>query len=300
MKYNILILLMIFTLPLVAQNEPTKSESATIQPTIMVIPFTKKSQDVRRTLDNNKQVRIAITLVKESFDNRGFTTVDFSAKLKEMELRAAFTSDNPSDIKTEIVRYSGADIYIEVDAQMVRDASGNSAQVILTGYDASTGNSLSNKVGFSNKFYTEDFGKLTAKAVEKISEDFLNVIQSKFSEIIENGRFVAVEFAIGGEDDLTMSSEVGEDELPLADMLELWMEENAYKGYYHIQGATDLKVIFDQVRIPIKDSKKRNYTSNKFALDIYKSLKKFKTIEGDKLSVKKSVKGNTIFITLSL
>ena len=274
------------------------AQNNTVQPTIMVIPFTKDGQDIRRVLDNSEESRVALSLVKEAFDNRGFTTVDFVAKLKEIESRAAFTSDNPSDIKTEIVSYSGADMYVEVDAQMERGSGGNSARVVLSGYDASTGNSIANKVGFSPKFYTDDFAKLTAKALEKITEDFLNVMQSKFTEIVENGRFVAVEFAIGENSSLTMATEMAEDELPLSDVLELWMEENAYKGYYHIQGTTDLKVIFDQVRIPMKDDKERNYTTNKFALDIYKNMRKLETAEGTSLSIKKAVKGNTIFITI--
>lgn len=288
-----------FAVPLAAQKtEPTAPAKATVQPTIMVIPFTRDKEDIRRVLDADVNRRIAITKVKEAFDNRGFTTVDFVAKLKETESRQVFTSDNLTDVKTQLIEFAGADVYVEVEASLQRSESGNSAQVILTAYEASTANSLSNKVGFSGKFYTEDFGKLTAKATESVIEDFLNVMNAKFSEIVENGRFVAVEFSIASDSELRMSTETEQEGLPLSDALESWMGTAALKGYYHIQGTSDLKMVFDQVRIPLKDANGVTYSTNKFALEIFKFCKTLSR-GGIKLTAKKDVRSNTIFITLS-
>ena len=79
----------------------------------------------------------------------------------------------------------------------------------------------------------------------------------------------------------------------LSDQLEEWMSKNAYKNNYHIQGTTDLKMIFDDVRIPLKDqSTGQNYNSNRFALELFKYLKSIS------LDPKKDIKGNTIYITL--
>ena len=80
--------------------------------------------------------------------------------------------------------------------------------------------------------------------------------------------------------------------LPLSDELEEWMGKNAFKNNYHIQGTTDLKMIFDDVRIPLKDANGNNYNPNKFALEIFKFLKSLS------LDVKKDVKGSTIYITI--
>ena len=90
-----------------------------------------------------------------------------------------------------------------------------------------------------------------------------------------------------------MSSEVGEDELPLSDQIEMWMEENAFKNYYHIQGTTDLRMIFDDVRIPLKNQATgTNYSSNKFALAMFKFFK------GIGVPPAKDIKGSTIYFTL--
>jgi len=278
-----------------AQNPATNSggQVVTVQPKIMVIPYTKEGEDLRTILESDENKRIAITMIKEGFDNRGYTTVDFVAKLKAAKDNSLFTSDNQSDIKSQIIQMSGADIYVQAEVIVERGASGNSVKLILTAFEASTGNSLSNKVGESGRFYTEDFNKLASKAVENCVEEFLSTMQNKFTDIVNNGKSVIVDISFIEGSSYLMSSEVGPDELPLADQIELWMEENAFKNNYHIQGTTDLRMIFDDVRIPLLDQTTgNNYNPNKFALEIYKF---FKSIG---LQAGKEVKSNTIYITI--
>ena len=265
----------------------------TVQPKIMVIPYTKEGEDIRTILEADVNKRIAITKIKESFDSRGFTTVDFVAKLKAAKDNNVFTSDNQTDIKTQIIQISGADIYVQAEVNVQIGQSGTSVKLILTAYEASTGNSLSNKIGESGKFFTDDIGKLASKAVESVAEDFLNQMQIKFTDIVNNGKSVIVEISFGANSQYNMSSEIGSDGLPLSDQLEMWMEKNAFKNNYHIQGTSDLKMIFDDVKIPLKDQASgNNYNPNKFALELWKFIK------GLGLQPGKDVKGNTIFITI--
>lgn len=71
-----------------------KTKVVTVQPKIIVIPFTKEKEDIRTVLETNVNRRIAITKVKEAFDNRGFTTVDFIGKLKAANDNNVFTSSS--------------------------------------------------------------------------------------------------------------------------------------------------------------------------------------------------------------
>jgi hypothetical protein len=292
---TLLLLLYFGVIPVFSQNAATNSggQVQTVQPKIMVIPYTKKGEDIRTILEADVNKRIAITKIKESFDSRGFTTVDFVAKLKAAKDNNAFTSDNQTDIKTQIIQMSGADIYVQVEVNVQKGQSGTSVTLILTGYEASTGNSLSNKIGESGKFFTDDIGKLASKAVESVAEDFLNVMQIKFTDIVNNGKSVIVDISFDAGSQYNMSSEIGSDGLPLSDQLEMWMEKNAFKNNYHIQGTSDLKMIFDDVKIPLKDQASgNNYNPNKFALELWKFIK------GLGLQPGKDVKGNTIFITI--
>ena len=278
-----------------SQNAATSSggQVQTVQPKIIVIPYVKEGEDIRTILEADINKRIAITKIKESFDTRGFTTVDFVAKLKAAKDNNTFTSDNQTDIKTQIIQMSGADIYVQAEINVQKGQSGTSITLILTGYEASTGNSLSNKLGDSGKFFTDDIGKLASKAVESVAEDFLNVMQTKFTDIVNNGKSVIIDISFDASSQTNMSSEIGADGLPLSDQLEMWMEKNAFKNNYHIQGTSDLKMIFDDVKIPLKDQASgNNYNPNKFALELWKFIK------GLGLQPGKDVKGNTIFITI--
>jgi hypothetical protein len=290
---KIFFLLFVLSFSLNAQNKATDSggQVITVQPKIMVIPFVKEGEDIRTILEEDADRRIAITKIKEGFDNRGFTTVDFTAKLKSAKDNSIFTSDNQTDLKTQIIEMSGADIYIQSEIVTHRESSGNSIKIILTGYEVSTGNSLSNKVCESGKFYTDDFGRLASKAVETCIDDFLNVMQTKFTDIVNNGKSIIVDISFAESSHYNTSSEF-KDEL-FSDLLETWMEENAFKNNYHIQGTTDLRMIFDDVKIPLKDqSNGRNYNPNKFASLLIKYLKNLG------LEVGRDIKGNTIFITI--
>ncbi|MDR2653184.1 MAG: DUF6175 family protein [Prevotellaceae bacterium] len=268
-------------------------EVQTVQPKIMVIPYVKEGEDIRTVLEEDVNKRITITKIKEAFDSRGFTTVDFTARLRASQSNSVFSSANKTDIKAQFIQMSGADIYVETEVNVLLSSTGNSVKVIVTAYEISTGNSLSNKVGESGKFYTDDIGKLASKAFETVATDFLTVMQEKFTDIVNNGKSLIIEFGFAEDSQYNMFSEVGTQGLLLSDELELWMEQNAYKNNYHIQGTSDNLMIFDDVRIPLKDqSTGNNYNPNKFALEIFKFLKTL-GLEG-----KRDIKSNTVFITI--
>ena len=271
----------------------TIQKVTTVQPKIMVVPYTKEGEDIRTLLEEDVNKRIALTKIKEAFDLRGFTTVDFTAKLKTVNMQNAFMADNKADLKSQIIQQSGADVYVEAEINTLFSNTGNSVKLIITAYEISTGNSLANKVGESNKFYTDDIGKLATKAIESCAEDFLNTMQMKFTDIVENGKSIQINFGFDAGSAYTMSSEVGTNGLLLSDEIELWMEQAAYKNNYHIQGTTDTQMISDDVRIPLKDpTTGNNYNTNKFALEIFKFMR------GLGLQISRDIKGNTIYITV--
>lgn len=234
-------------------------EVSTVQPTIMVIPFTKEDQDIRTILEDDFNKRIAIAKVKEAFDNRGFTTKDFVGSLKIALKETSLNSDNKTDLKANVIRLSGADFYVEVEVFVQKTNTGNSVKLILQGYDSFTGQSLSNKVGESGKYYTEDIAKLSQKAVESCSEEFLNTLNTKFGDIVANGRSIRINIGFDSDSEYNMDSEINNDGDLISDVLEDWLADNSYKNYFHIQGISESEMIIDDYRIPLKDPNGRNF-----------------------------------------
>ena len=272
-------------------QDSLKSNVVTVQPKVMVIPFTKEGQDIRTILEADINKRVALTKVKEKFDLRGFTTVDFLGKLKVAKESNVFTNESQSDLKSTLILFSGADIYVSTEIDYQQSSSGNSITLVLNAFEVSTGNSLSNKVGFSGKFYTDDVAKLASRAVDNCIDEFLNVMQDKFTDIVKNGRSIIVDIGFAQDSKNSFSSEFSG--LPLSDAVEEWFGKNAFKNNYHIQGTTSKRMILDDVKIPLKDPESgANYNPNKFALAIYKYFRDLK------LETTKDIKGGTIYITI--
>lgn len=290
---NLLCLLLIGALGSAQNQSGQEPLTRKIQPTIMVIPFVKEGQDMRNILENEINLRVAVAKVKEGFDNRGFSTVDFRAKLKQLSNDKAMELENQSSLKQEVIEQSGADIYVETEAKPIKTGSGNSVTVIVTAYDANTGLSLANKVGNSSKFYTDNYEKLTEKAVEGLVEDFLNTIQSKFDEIVENGRLASLNITFSEGSSTDMDSEIGANGSMFSELMEEWLEKNTYKSYFHLQGVTATKMMVDELRLPFFDEEGRTYRPTKFAASLRNYLKTLG------LESTRDVQGSKIFITIN-
>lgn len=275
------------------------SQTAVQQPKIMVIPYTSEGEDIRNVLEADANKRIILTKIKEAFDNRGCSTVDFTARLKAATTEGVMSMDNRSDIKSQIIDMSGADIYVEAEMQCLQNQVAGQAnpesrvKIILTAYDIATGTSLSNKIGESGAFYTNDIAKLAMRSIESCADEFLNTMQSKFSDMTENGRSIMLHIGFDEMSTYSMESEVGTQGLLLQDEIELWIESHAYKNNYHLQGVSPNKMIFDDIRLPLIDENTgNNYTANRFSMELFKFFRSLG------IPVSRSLKGNTLYFTV--
>ena len=274
------------------QSMQPAQDVRTIQPRIMVIPYTKESEDIRTVLEDDVNKRIVLTTIKEAFDKRGFTTVDFTARLRSATGNAVFMGDSQSDLKAQIIEMSGADVYVVAEISLNSSSYTNNLRVILEAHEVTSGNSLANIIGES-RLVSNDVGTLGTRAVESVIEEFLNTMNEKFTDIVNNGKTVFVIVGIDENSQYSLSSPVGTNGLLISDAIELWIADNAYKNYYHMQGSTGRRMIFDDVRIPLRDpATNNNYTLSRFGLSLYQYLLSLG------LNVTRDIQGNTLFVTI--
>ena len=286
------LLLFVTSLFMTTGFSQTQEASPTTQMTIMVIPFAKKGESIRKKLETNSTSLVAVTKMKEGFDKRGINTIDLRAKLKQLNNTSLLEEDAETTLKDEVIRMSGADIYVEVDVKVTRSHTGNSVTVVMTAYDAFSGQSLANKVSTSPQFHTNKFEKLTEKAIDAAIDDFLNTMQQKFDNIVENGRSLVLTVGVTPDTEKDFDMEINSDGDMLSDAIEAWVEQNAYKNYYHMQGVTKTKLIFDDIRIPLRGAMGHNYRTSDFVKIFRKYLKSLGLKSG------RSIQGNNIVITI--
>lgn len=293
LKTGVLIVCFLQTLSSVAQVASTRSDEVErAQAKLMVVPYAKENEDIRTVLDNNPYIRSTVSRVKESFDERGWTTVDFVASMRAAESNAAFQMDRQSDFKADLINSSGADIYVEVDTQLSIEDSGTNVIVVLQAFETHTGASFSNKTGTSGRFKTSDTEKLIEKAFEEIREDFLNNLMIKTDEIREIGRAIKITFNLDEEAEIDFDAEVGEGDF-LNEAIEEWIATNAYRGRANLAGISESRVFFDEVRIPLFDQESgRPYNPNRFASEIIRFLR---TLD---VKASRNVNGQQLYITI--
>ena len=158
----------------------------------------------------------------------------------------------------EVLSMYGTNIYVEVGEKMkLRD--------LLYGLLLRSGN---------------DASVVIAKAIAGSEEKFVNLMNKKAQEIgMKNTIFKNPH----GLDEETENYSTAYDMALLS--------KYAYKNNYHIQGTTDKTMIFDDVRIPLKDENGNNYNINKFGLEFLKFARSLG------LQITRNVANNTIIVT---
>ncbi|RMB58007.1 hypothetical protein EAX61_10335 [Dokdonia sinensis] len=230
-------------------------ETRTIQPSVMVIPRASEGEDLRTIIDARPEIRVAISSVKQGFDARGYDTKDFETLLKALLRDEAVTQDNQSEFRNRIFQNAGTDIVVEIDFMLNKSSSGNSVRIVLEANETDSGNSLSSKICESNKFYTEDIGKLSDMAIKSCIEPFLETMNEKFDGIVKDGKRVKIDFSFDQDSEWTMNSNVPSKNDKLKYILEDWLYEEAYKNYAQITTVTDTKMVVEEFRYPLRDPK---------------------------------------------
>lgn len=271
-----------------------------IQPKIMVIPRVPEGMDMKAFYDSSTNIQIAIAKINESFQKRGANLRSFDQALKQAKENMSINkaSSNTDDFKSTVLQMSGADIYVEAALDITNHSNrGNakSVNVILDAYQTGTANSLATKTAPGPMFQTDDIGRLVMMAMDTVSEGFLNLLQTRFTEITENGQSVYVEFTISPNSKYTFDSEVGTDGNLLSLVVDDWFASHAVNGSFNNQGAVGNKLIISDVHIPFKNpaNPNQNYTGQNFYADI---LKFFKTLN---IPIKREIStNNKILITI--
>ncbi len=267
---------------------------STLNPTIMVIPFAKEGQQLRTVYEKDEMLnlRVAVTKAKEAFDKEGIQTIDFRAKIKQVKMDDNVMAGNQSSIKQRVIELSGADVYVEIEAAVTEDPDGSSVTVRANAYDAFSGQTLASEVATTKKYYTFNFERLSQKAISFFIKDFTKNIQKKFNATIKEGRVIVVNIGFDENAEIDFDEEM-EDGSLLADLVEDWIEKNSFNSLYHLQGVTSTKMIFDEVRIPVKEESGRNFRVTKFAA----KLRSFLKSQG--LDVTRDVVGTKVYITIN-
>jgi Family of unknown function (DUF6175) len=284
-----------------AISAQAQSASST-KPRIIVIPLTKKGEDPRAVYEGNTGQRVATAKIQEAMLNKGAYIIDFLATVKAAETEQLFNSGAESDIKTMILDYSGADIFVEIDLiPTKKGAYGTSMTMIFKCYDAFTQELMGSTTMDGEPTQTSDTTLMVnaglKRADNKITE-FLNLINAKFGEVRENGRNIKVVVVLETQD-YDFDAQVTPGGETLGTILENWMAEEKNALSYDDVRIVAKKMNFPGVRIPMVNDKGRKLKPSMFATSFTNYCKTLALADnpGTKLRATSSAVGGFITIT---
>ena len=271
-KITYSILCSLFSLLAAAQSK----EVATVQPSVLIVPFTTSGQDALALYESKFEYRAIISEITNAINKKGFTPQDLQeviAKVKENEAVGAL-KDVESDPVQKIINNTSADIVIKAEIFILSENGTNSVQLTMKAIDKATGKALfASPLLSSPAFKTNDFAYIAQRILNQDDAigAFLNGLTAEFQKIAVNGRSIQVRIQQNDKTTYNLDDETSKGD-NLADLIIDWFKANAYKNYYKIKSQTAKELYFEEVRIPFKDGNGNNYDINLFAREVRKAL----------------------------
>jgi hypothetical protein len=245
------------------------------KPTIMVVPsdvyclskgYVQKSgaqeaPDYRATLQNDRNMRLAITKLAAIMADRGFPLKDLEQELKNIEQEASETFalqgkeggevvESPTDM---LKRRAKADIILDLDFSIEKQGPQRYVTFNLRGLDAYTAKQVAGAAGSGKPSTAAQPELLLEEAVIGYMDEFNGRLMSHFQDMFTNGREIKLQLKRFNSAPLDFDTEFeyeGET-LPLGDIIDRWLGQRCVQGRFNRADGTENVLRYDQVRIPL-------------------------------------------------
>lgn len=279
------------------------------KPIIMVVPsnnwcfengYTISNQNQGKTeivpdyslaLAKNFDMKLAIAKINGLMADRGFPLKDLEASLLMMNSNNAeellSTSKSGSDLSEspldKLKKVSKADIVMEISWKINQRGPFKSISFIIRALDAYSSKQIADGVGTGPENAAASVPILLETAILSQIDNFNSKLQSHFDDLFSNGREVI--FKIRKWDSFEGDLEKEFDGKELNVIIEEWLSENTVNGRFSTQDATENMINFEQVRIPLFDSKGKATDTRNWSRGLQKLLKETYKIDS-KLTMK--------------
>lgn len=246
------------------------------KPTIMVLPSeiwcirngytinyddmgeTKQIPDYKKALQNNSDMRAMIASMADFMQKEGYPIKSLEQELKNLESEAAeemvmSSKETGSEVAESPIDRLKAnaqpDIILDLDFEKVQLGPKTQIKFNLQAIDAYTGKIISGNVGQGTPSSAGDITNQLQEAVLSFKDNFLEGLMIHFNNLFSDGREIIVNIKRWGDCEIDFETEFGD--LELGEIIEDYMAKNTVNGRFSTKSATENKLRFEQVRIPM-------------------------------------------------
>ncbi len=241
----------------------------------------KDMPNYKIALQNSMDLNAVIAKIGELMAERGFPLKDLNATLNDLaqieaENQMTQSSDGYNLMESpydRLMNRAKADIVLEVAWKLNQVGPKRSITFILSGKDAYTNKQVASASGTGNPSLSAEVPILLQEAVLEHIDGFTGQLQRHFDDMLANGREVNLQIGIF-ENDEDLSLETFYGDMDLVEIIENWIADNTVSHRYNLVDATENRMEFTQVRIPLYSATGRAMSTDHFANDLRKYLRK--------------------------
>ncbi|MDR0712182.1 MAG: DUF6175 family protein [Prevotellaceae bacterium] len=244
--------------------------------------------DYKKMLQNDRNMRLAITKLAAIMADRGFPLKDLEQELKNLEQEAAEVAAMQGKEGGEIVespidklkRTAKADIIMDLDFSVQKKGPQSYVNFNLRGLDAYTAKQIAGAAGSGKPSTAAAPELLLEEAVISYIDEFNGRLQSFFEDMFKNGREIKLQLkrfnsaAFDFEEEFDYNDETKE----FGDIVDAWLENSCVQGRFNRVDGSSNMLKYEQVRIPLfKESSSGRQTAidaRIFANDLRAVLRK--------------------------
>lgn len=278
------------------------------KPTLMVVPSDNwcASNGYMITVDNqgtdehlpdyekallNNNLTFAISKIGELMADQGFQLQDLGLVMKNLRndailddvTKSSDGSDLAENPRERLMRVAKSDIIIQLSYHINKVGPKYSMTYNMQGLDAYAEKQIAAASGTGEQIFSGEFAMLLEKSIVENMNGFLSQLGNHFETLFEQGREVKLECKAWSDSDVNFESEFGGEELGF--LIEEWMADNTVQGRFSTDDASENRMVFGQVRIPLENERGRAVDTRLWANGLRRWLKEKHGIES-KLYIK--------------
>ncbi len=239
--------------------------------------------DYQKALTEDADLLLMISKINELMTERDFPLKNLESALKTLKVEeaeaAATESRNGSALKNEsrrdkLNRVAHADIIIQLTWSINKIGPKRSVTYNVQGLDAYTNKQIAGASGTSEQAFisNSEVSTLLVNALLLDWENFVYQLQSHFDRLQETGREIAASVKPFETLEDGLETEIGG--MELTEIIENWVADNTQSGRFSLVYASENKMDFEQVMIPLYNDNGRAIDARAWMRELQKYLRK--------------------------
>lgn len=236
--------------------------------------------DYQRAFVEDIELPQVISKVGGVLKSMGYLLKDAEQEIKSLSVKQA--EDNVLSSKTSgasivespldvLKRRMKSDIVIQLWWNITKDSKGKVVSFTLEAFDAYTNKRIATSTG-NSKPTTDAIPIALERAVKENIKEFDKQLDQWFADQKKNGREITMTVRCWDSWENDLETEYDGEEL--TDCIQQWLRDNTVGGNFNLSDGTESFAQFEQIRIPMFDSKGNAMDARSFATALRKHLAK--------------------------